>query len=284
MNDHLGIEKMISLEVDESTWKRQLFNSPYGFVECRNDSTEVFVREFDSFAAKNDTSKFIVWLDFANADERHKQLLEFQELVSKMRPGDVAKITMNANYSSRAPRSDFKTKGQYETYLLAELKDDLEDYTPAGGIEKRHLQPAAYARFLADAIRIAATKATESATDITPVALLSCRYSDGPHQMLTVTLVVADESIKTTVDDDIHFREFKFRSHKWDQVHRIDVPHLSLKERRTINSLLGKMELSEIHEKFGFLFAESEADSLKLIESYASHYRRYPGFTPLPAS
>lgn len=283
VNSHLGIDKMCSLETDESTWKRQKFNLPFGFLNCTDDSTGEFVKNFDAKVGNYRDCKFIVWLDYANANERHRQLQEFSELVSKMGPGDVAKITLNANHASKARRSDFSTRKHHEGFLLNELSNDLGEFTPSGGILSKYLSPEPYAKFLADAVRIAAVKGCESATDIQAKPLQVCRYKDGEHQMLTVSLIIANDNISKALEADTVFKQSGIRSFVWDQIHYVSVPDLSWRERTYINSKIGDESVSDIHDSFGFLFADNREDSLALIKSYVNHYRRYPGFTPMPS-
>lgn len=278
VNEYLGIEKMLCLEEDESIHKRQLFNLPLGFIQCDNCSTEEFVDNFDTITAKDEGVRFIVWLDFTRANERHRQLSEFQQLISKMRPGDIAKITLNANHASKRKRTCTPSRADYETLLLEALREDLGEFTPTGGIAKKHLNPKAYACYLADATRISATKGVGAATDLEPRILSACRYTDGVHQMLTVCLVIADKEMRSSIDDDSTFRSDPFRSQDWGQIHLINVPALSLRERHEINSLIGTKGDAEIHEGFGYLFAENEKDSAALISDYIKHYRRHPGF------
>jgi hypothetical protein len=100
INDRFAIERMISIEIDEMTARRQTFNRPLGFIECRCQSSGDFIVDFDRLAAKTAGLRAIVWLDYAAANERGSQLQEYQELLAKVGPGDVAKLTLNANPES----------------------------------------------------------------------------------------------------------------------------------------------------------------------------------------
>ena len=279
INDRFAIEHLVSIEGDETTCKRQRFNLPIGFVDCRHQMSGDFITDFDSFVNEYDDSKFIVWLDYAAANDRQSQLQEFEELSAKVASGDVLKVTLNANHQSTKKRSEYKiSNDEYDALVLIDFRQQLEGYLPEGGITSGHLKADSFAELLADCARIAALRQTEG-TGLQPVPLLSCRYSDGAHQMLTVTMIVADSKLRNVISADARFQAWPFRSTKWSHVHDIRVPDLSYKERLWINAqLTTDAKLNEIHESLGFMLADRKSKSIELLKLYIAHYRRYPSF------
>ncbi len=322
VNNRFAIEQMISIEIDETTAKRQAFNR-LGFIECRNQSSGEFVEELDKLIADHPSRRLVVWLDFAIANKRGEQLGEFRQLISKLTSGDVAKITLNANSQSfrrranaltrkdfdqylKSPESDthkdydtyvasamaFSSEGSqastdrflamsdsdYETICIENLKEQLGDYLPLGGIAAEHLKTGNFAVFLAEAVKLAALKGVES-TKLHVVPLGVFRYRDGEHQMLTVTIILANDMLAEAITADEVFKDWPFRPTDWNAVIEINVPDMSPKERHYIEGLISsKHDPQAIHGEMPFRFDRQEALSLSLLEQYLRHYRRYPSF------
>lgn len=280
VNDRFSIESMVSLEEDELTWKRQQFNSPFGFIECKYQTTGEFVTDFSVFAGERQDSRFIVWLDYANPRKRYAQLEEYESLLNKLGDGDVVKITLNANYQSSMKRSEHQSlsNSRFDTILIHELNEELGKYAPSGGVRSEHLKDKGFAELLMKCVEVAAVSATQN-SELIPVPLLVCRYKDSDHQMLTATVLLCTEKVITTVRQDVGFANWPFCSKEWENVVEIRVPHLSAKERSTINHLMKSVDDAfDIHTQMGIQFDEDQRKSIALLRNYICHYRRYPIF------
>jgi hypothetical protein len=279
INDRFAIERMISIELDETTVKRQLFNRPLGFIDCRCQSSGEFITEFDRLMAEANGFRLIVWLDYAEANKRGTQLQEYQELVSKLAPGDVVKITLNANPQSYRRPDQFKIQADFHKAVIDNLLGQLgDDYAPKEGVVPGDLNPKQFARLLARSIKLAALKGVEGSQGATTLPLGCYRYKDGEHQMLTVTAFLGDDKLTARMNDDEIFQEWPFRSKDWDEVHEVNVPDLSQREREHINSLISTRDEFRLHQDMPFRFDSDENESLRLLKSYLHHYRRYPAF------
>jgi len=318
VNNRFAIEHMVSIEMDVTTWRRQTFNR-LGFVDCKHQSSGEFVEELDRLMQVHQQRRLIVWLDFAVANERGSQLGEFRQLISKLGSGDVAKITLNANHQSYRRRAslllrkdfdaylkdaDLPTRSSFDSYIasvvapsnvqqevslaltdtdydticMENLKEQLGEYLPSGGIAAGHLSTTAFASFLAESVKIAALKGVEG-SKLQPVPLGVFRYRDGEHQMLTVTIVLADEALATSIAGDSVFLDWPFRAAAWGEVHEVNVPDLSAKERHLIEGLISSNhDADKIHGEIPFRFDKKDANSLALLVDYLRHYRRYPTF------
>lgn len=278
MNDRFAIEHMVSVESDETTWKRQHFNRPVGLIDCRKQKSSEFIVDFDRLVADYPAMKFIIWLDYTDANARGVQLREYQELAAKLASGDVVKITINANYQSYRRRHQFAVERDYQLVVIQNMTEQLGDYMPSGGMSAAHLTANDFARLLARAVKLAALKGNKG-SDLRIVPLASYRYSDGEHSMLTVTAVLADKDLAKQIEQDEGFRMWKFRSRDWDDVHHINVPHLSARERLLINQLIeSEATCKTIHDQLPFRLESKDDVSLGLLTSYLDHYRRYPTF------
>lgn len=126
---------------------------------------------------------------------------------------------------------------------------------------------------------MAAIKATEN-SELVPVPVLTCRYKDGEHQMVTITAVVCSEALAAQIAEDTGFKEWPFRSTDWTTVVEIKVPQLSAKEQATITHLMKTSEDAyRIHEEMGIQFDDRQGESISLLRNYLQHYRRYPAFS-----
>jgi len=278
INDRFAIERMVCIELDETTARRQAFNCPLGFIECRCQSSGDFILDFDRLLAGAAGLRIIVWLDYAVANERGTQLQEYQELVSKLAPGDVVKVTLNANPQSIRQPWQFGVRGDFQKAVIDNLIVQLGDYAPKEEITPQDASPKQFARVLARSVKIAALKGIGGKGDATIEPLGSYRYRDGEHQMLTVTALVSNEELTGLTGSDERFREWPFRSDEWDKVYEINVPDLSPGEREHINRLLTTKEEYHIHQELPFRLDADETESLRSFKSYVQHYRRYPTF------
>jgi len=166
----------------------------------------------------------------------------------------------------------------HETICVENLKEQLGDYLPSGGIAAEHLRTEAFAEFLSQAVKIAALKGVES-TKLHVVPLGIFRYRDGEHQMLTVTTILANDALMQSIQGDEVFREWPFRPPTWNSVVEVDVPDMSTKERHYIEGLISSQHNPQgIHGEMPFRFDRQDAVSLSLLEQYLRHYRRYPSF------
>lgn len=278
INERFAIEKMISIESDKLTCQRQQFNRPYSFIDCRLQSSAEFVTEFDRLTPEEGNVRFIVWLDYAVANERQQQLQEYRDLISKLATGDVVKITLNANLDTVRNTADFKRTIDFKRAVLDKVREQLDEYMPADEIAAENLNPKSFARLLARSVKIAAFKGIGENQSCEIRHLVAFRYRDGFHQMVTVTAIVADDELNASIDNDSVFGDWPLRAKEWDNVQQIDVPDMSLKERARINGLLFTDNEFSLHEGLPFRFDSNDNESLRLFKNYIVHYRRYPSF------
>lgn len=277
LHERYAIDHMISIEMDKVTSQRQEFNRPLGCIECKNQTSAEFIDGFNDTVAAFGDVKSIVWLDFAAANERRVQLQEFEQLVSKLSSGDVVKITLNANFSSRFQLKDYQNKSDFQELVIGDLNEQLSEYTGEEGVQDTDLKPKEFAELLADAVRKAALRGISN-SQCAMQHLASFRYRDGWHQMLTVTALVVDDKLQASATSDEFFLQWPCRSSDWTDVVEIKVPDMSQKERAFINSLVSRRIPQEIHEEMPFKFETADATSLFLLANYIEHYRRYPAF------
>ena len=178
----------------------------------------------------------------------------------------------------RQERSLGLTDVEYETVCIENLKEQLGEYLPKGEVKAGDLDTDKFAAILAEAVKIAALKGV-GGSKLQVLPLGAFRYSDGEHQMLTVTTILADETLMKTISEDQVFVEWPFRATEWAKVNEVSVPDLSAKERHFIEGLISKQpDPNAIHQAMPFRFHKKEEKSLSLLKDFLLHYRRYPTF------
>lgn len=166
---------------------------------------------------------------------------------------------------------------EHEKICLKNLDEQLDNFKNVDSCSPEILTKKAFAEFLSQSIKIAALKGIGQGLTITPLSAF--RYQDGEHQMLTSTAIISDDVLKKKITTDAVFEQWPFRSNKWNEVHEINVPDLSPKERHLIDGLLSDdLSFEDIHDKIPFRFDKKNDKSLAFLKEYVQHYRRYPTF------
>jgi len=309
VHQSFDMRKLYSFDEDEGVIDRQRVNAPFSFIKCECARSKEVVKRFDDILTRLGATNAIVWLDFTTPKNRRGQLLELRTLVQKLGVGDVVKITLNANPGSLGDQKDHAalvarakshfvpvapilpfTSGlrppskerpvpSFHEWRLENLKENLGEFCPPNlGDAKTATGPEGLARLLAAAIQIAALGGGERGVATHPVEpVCAIRYSDG-QQMLTVTMTVIDQSDGTFLSRT-RLDSWTLHSKSWDDVHELNVPYLSLRERFRIHSTMDQ-PAGDSHAALEFLLDDDESSSLSRLEQYRSHYLRYPTFVP----
>lgn len=270
LHARFDMKNLYSIEGCSVTYKRQLFNRPFKFIRCWNELSSTFVGRFEEFVSELGDKSLIAWLDYTKPKDRRNQLEELQTLVSKMRPYDVFKITMNASTQT--------LEGGKEESRLDRIRKQLgEDaYLPNGVGRPDVAKSDKFAVVLAKAIKTAVLESAENA-GLIAIPLAVFRYSDG-QQMLTVTGILMEEDKKEWFLDATKLNEWPFLPDNWATVKLISVPDLSQKERRFLDERLFSDPTDELHATLSFKFDKDFDKSFQILNEYLTHYRRYPNF------
>ena len=269
LHSRFQMKSLFSIEECPVTYKRQLFNRPFKFIRCFNEKSGDFVDRFDDFVSRLGDKKLVAWLDYVSPKDRRKQLEEFESLVSKLRAFDVFKITLNAATHT------LKTDDPLE-HLRTQLGVDA--YFPSQVSREDVRKADRFAVVLSKAVQKAVLNGVAGTPDTVPKPLSAFRYSDGNHQMLTVTGILLPADEKDSFLNSIDFESWEFSAERWNDVYNVSVPDLSEKERRFVDERLFSEPLDELHATLSFKFDKKNEESIKILEQYLTHYRRYPSF------
>ena len=262
-----GIKRMISLEMDPLVLARQKFNRPVKCIALRHQKSRDFL---DTYQPVRNT---IVWFDYSSPTELREQLGEFEQLLSLLGVGDIAKITVNANPAAALPLIEDGTKpkppaDEVRAERLLKLRSLINEYLPddASADDVTH---GRLPLLLFRAIEFAWLRAMEARPELAFLPLTSFAYNDQAHTMLTVTGTIVN------TDDQKAFLK-RTGIAKWPlglpvsrQPVSISVPILSTKERLLIDRSLPGTSSKTIAKRLKF---SSEA----YLSDYVRFYRYYP--------
>ena len=270
----LGIRSQYSFDNDENQVARQTFNRPTDTTICATMDSAELPSRLDQIAEEFPRKdNFIVWLDFTGTEHK-AQLQEAEELLVRLRHGDVFRITMNAdsrNLKGGSGSPDERAKKRADT--LRSRLGGANMPTSVTAIDEE--DPLSFARVLAQCVALAASKAQIREPDLNFVPVLTTSYADG-QRMVTVTCVVCEKGHPETFPN-ANFKRWAFARKTWDDIQDISVPVLSAKERFRLDANLtksGKKMLAALK----FLPAADEQTSLAELASYKRFQRFYPAF------
>lgn len=269
----LGIEDLHSIEMDSDVFRRQKFNKPYSCIQLFNKTCgDYFDENFDG--AKH----AIVWADFSEANKKHSQCQDIANICSKMREGDILRITFNANptgiptgsiQASEVP-AESRKKLRFDA-----LKEELSEFFP-DGFSEEDLTRNRYPLLLLRTIKKAVYQDLD--VELSPCPLCSYVYSDNT-QMLTVTILMCsvDNRQRTIAELKEAFKDWEayVNIDEWDRTVRIDLPPLTVHEQLKI----GQYEKNEAGARKIEAEIGIKGDELKRYLLFARYYPNYQPVT-----
>lgn len=248
--------KLISIEEDGETLKRQEFHLPCGALELKPT-------RFDSFLAQYEANdeKSIFWLDYTGLEYSHFE--DLMVLLTKVAPNSMIKISLRAEARDYFNRPDeFRRKFEL-------LMPDSSAVPPATLRD--------FAGLIQALAQIACQKALPGALPYVFQPISSFCYADGAG-MFTLTGIVCRRSEQTVVRDV--FKDLPFANLNWSPPKMIDVPTLSTKERLHLQRLLphGKGAGKLLHHSLGYLIDEDRKHTERMLQQYADFHRYFPYF------
>jgi hypothetical protein len=257
---------MLCIEASEGVIPRQRFNQPHSLVEFLGEPTT----SGDWLTDWEPGKPVLLWFDYASKRDRNKQFNEFQTLLGKAPSKSVIRITMNADL----PKEEGKLT----------LKEQFAGFTDAFGalvpedVDERMMTAANFPFVLAKMLGLASEDVLGPAGERIFRPLLLTVYRD-TNQMLTATGILDAAPTIDSIISQTGLADWQYFAKNWDDLRRINMPELTVKERIHINQLLpGTCEAAAIQEKLGFQVDERSEVSLDKLRNYAEFYRHFPQF------
>jgi hypothetical protein len=266
-----GIANMISLEEKQSVFARQQFNRPLSCIKLFNESSTSFITRY------NFENPAIIWLDYTTPSRIARDLADAYDLVSKLKHGDVVKVTLNANANS-IPAPGAKQL-ELAARRLEYLSQNLDDYLPSDADESM-VTFENYPSLLFRIVQIVFDRALGTLGDEYFQPLTSYIYADGAR-MLTYCGIVLKREERASFLKATQFEKWNLSVVKKSEPIPISVPELSIKERMFLDSLLPKFSSQTLQKRLRHLIAELDTESLEGLENYVRYYKQFPYFSKI---
>ncbi|HEX2552450.1 MAG TPA: O-methyltransferase [Microvirga sp.] len=282
----LGLTKLVAFDLNPEIVARQKFNRPIETCQCIERHSRDVARNLETVLSEcgfpEDTGA-IVWLDYTEPSKIGDQLREFEDLIDQLKPGDIARVTVNAQpYGLLHPKQEEEpasSKEKKQKKQFENLKERIGDYLPSWvtwesmTLEQLPLAlSAAFATAARNALPVGGT------TQFAPLSIV--RYADG-QQMLVVTGTVAKNEDLAGMAERMDLAHWPFTSSDWSKIHQLVVPDLTLRERLFLERGVLTMNSAQIIDELGFKDA-SGVNIQEFLEVFRTYYRFYPTLLPSP--
>ena len=252
--------KIVSIERDEDTYKRQKFHS-------FSANLDLIFEDFDSFVA-NFTSRGgeIFWLDYTNLVIGHFD--DFKSILQRVSDNSVVKITVRAELPSHVGAKDNDRKWQ-------NFKEEFSEFLPSTAKQEDIERTQNYINLLQEMIQMASIQAFLG-LDESAFQLLNSSYYKDQTRMLSITGIVCNKDEVLEIKEC--FKNWKFLNIKWEAPNNIDVPILSIKERLHLEKDLPTGDptgyaLSKILD-----YKIDDEKHIEQLKQYEEFYQYYPYF------
>ncbi|MBS4036489.1 MAG: hypothetical protein KGZ85_18650 [Ignavibacterium sp.] len=249
--------RMVSIEKDLDTLKRQRFHLPCKTLKLKNTDMKSFLINYDPRDEKS-----IFWLDYTNFNL--SAIEDFQIILGKVATNSIVKITLQA-----MPK-DYIGEEKAETFRM-----EFGEFMPDPSIDPP-LYKKDFAKLLQDMLQIATQQILPANLDTVYQPLTSFYYADGAN-MFTLTGIVCKRSERKNIRN--LFKNWRFANLNWAQPKHIDIPFLSTKERLHLQKHLPVKQKNtgrRLMQALGYKIDKNT--SAQLMKQYADFYRYYPYF------
>lgn len=274
---------LVCIEADSHTHARQNAHRFSANLTLENSTLSNF------FASKYAPSKAdIFWLDYT--DFSLTCLNELQSILRVLQAGSLVRVTLRCD----SPTHDSILPNGLDDATIANVKQQAKDifvrefdkYIPAKA--KRDplpALPATFAKLVKDIVRLAISDALDKSSDREFLHIHSARYNDGTPMLSITGLICERKSIRSTKNRLAKQTGLNFDP-KWEKLHDINVPILSIQERMLINKSLPYKQANPtvgaaLYPLLNYNVADSKPKTEAALEQYANYRNEYPSFIRL---
>ena len=249
--------KLISLEKEGDTFKRQEFHKCSKNLTLVNKSFDVFLDETELF----DKYPVIIWLDYTDDESKIEHLREIEALCKKINKQSLIRVTLDAN---SCPDKEFKRI--------------YDEYLPLGINDQALTREDSFAEIVCQMIKKAIYKGLDSC-NFTFLPLHQARYRDGHHMVSLTGMICEDENGEWLKK----MKKLCPYVNNEQEVDVIDIPALTLKERLQLEKYLpsSKKDGTMLSRKLRYMIGKDEDDNLRKCAQYEKYYRYYPHFNKI---
>jgi hypothetical protein len=247
--------RMVSIEENEETFKRQKFHLPCGTLMLKRAQFKSFLSHYEAKDRKS-----IFWLDYTGLEYGHFE--DFMMLLDKVAANSIVKITLQAEPKQYLQKGD-EFRGKFGALMPNRSADPPR-------------VPAGLALLVQQMLQIASQNALPSASPLMFLPLSSFFYSDGTG-MFTLTGLVCPRTEEANVRRV--FATWEFANLDWKKPRRIDVPMLSTKERLHLQHRLPRKNAGRaLRLALGYLIDKDAPSTEFKLAQYATFHRHFPYF------
>ena len=256
--------RMVSIEEDEETFKRQKFHLPCSSLELKNQSLSDFIAGYGP-----DAGRGIFWLDYTGLEYGH--FTDFQRVIATVEDGSMVKVTLRAE-----PSAFFTPDWSGASKRWKEFEKACGDLMP-GQTTRPPRRRKDLALLLQEMVKIAAQITLPAAAGKGKFAPVSSFYYSDGTPMFTITGVVCGERMERRLNEA--FGDWEFANLSWGAPTHINVPILSTKERLHLQPLLPKAKSGkDLRNSLGYSIDGSPDRADDALMQYAKFHRHAPYF------
>jgi hypothetical protein len=280
MDHYFPDMRLISLEANEQTFRRQEFHKFNSRIDIRRTTFRNFISA-DYLPGEKD----IFWLDYT--DLRYPHFEEFQQTLQKVPPGSVVRITLRAEPEFDIESLNNRVSPEEISKVRASLQEDFESEFKKvlpHPVPSAFDTPKNFVSSVQNMVKRAASIALDtpgSSCDFLHVH--SVYYSDNTI-MISVTGIVC---LRNEIDRfKSQLSSMKISDFEWNLPRIINIPSLSIKERMLLEKYLPISSEEDsgsiLFEKLSYKIDDSDKRCKQQLAHYAEYFRDYPLFIRTP--
>lgn len=250
----LGIDRMMSVEYDNSIEKRINFNRPFEFIDIQISPVG------DVIPSLSSDQKHILWLDYDDIISRN-QLQDIALASTYLTGGSIFLVTIDVEPPTKTDRPK-----DWKEYFLSEAGDYLDRKTPVAAFAKSEL-PKRNVELVNSALKAGLV----GRSDVEFIPIFNFLYKDS-HQMITVGGMFGGKTEKRKIRGSAIADAFYYRPSLRQEPCVIHVPLLTRKERQYLDGLMPYDD--------SFSPTDFEITS-ELLSAYREIYRFCPSYAEL---
>lgn len=259
----LHIQDMVSIEEDDRTFSRAVFNKPFDCITVEHGTTTSVLPDLEL-----EKTPHLVWLDYDTGLDG-PAFDDLEILCSKLPSGSIITLTLNAHNSAFKDLVDSASDAPTVDELLEELRAFSGNALPEP-LPKNPFGRYTFPKIVADIMfnQLAHVTRTRSGNQRKFIPLFHFFHEDGAPMTTIGGIIMNDDDIVRYVDSGIGaLPQMSGRK----QV-AVMVPPLTFKEKAALDQLLPNDELTEtdVRAKYGFELRP------KQVLAYREFYRYYP--------
>lgn len=293
IHNHCPEIKIVSIETNQQTFKRQEFHRFSKNLDLRHENSNSFLANFSS------DGKEIFWFDYT--DRKFRYFDEFMNILGKVSENSIVKITVRAEPPSNGLYAWEKFQREYEAELPSngvsmwenflreyeaestsksaweKFQREYEQVLPGSAQQTNIERLVPFLKLLQEMFKNASQQALPASGESVFQLLDSSHYND-QTEMLSITGMVCN---KRNVSKILQwFKNLAFSNFDWKAPRKIDVPILSTKERLHLEKYLPTKTKTgrSLARALGYRIDDTDPRHLEKLRQYEEFYPYYPYF------